>query len=79
MNCFSFSSPLRFGGMAPRTLQPSALALVTVPAVVSTVIVGLRLWRRTVTSKFAIEDVLLLIAQALVIALTYTTWQCQSS
>jgi len=62
--------------MAPRTLQPSALALAVVPAVVSTLLVCLRVWRRNVTKKFAIEDVLLVTAQVLIIVLTYTTWQC---
>ncbi|KAF2683369.1 hypothetical protein K458DRAFT_45393 [Lentithecium fluviatile CBS 122367] len=61
--------------MPPRNLQPSALALVVVPAVVSTLLVGVRIWRRHVTKKFAIEDVLLVIAQVLIIVLTYTTWQ----
>ncbi|KAF1949394.1 hypothetical protein CC80DRAFT_484550 [Byssothecium circinans] len=61
--------------MAPRTLQPSALALVMVPTVISTIIVCLRIWRRIVTSKFAIEDVLLVIAQLLIFALTVTTWK----
>jgi hypothetical protein len=61
--------------MAPRTLQPSALALAVVPAVFSTLLVCVRVWRRNITNKFAIEDVLLIIAQVLIIALTYTTWQ----
>ena len=64
--------------MPPRNLQPSALALVVVPAVLSTLLVGVRVWRRHITKKFAIEDVLLVIAQVLIIVLTYTTWQCKS-
>lgn len=62
--------------MAPRTLQPSALALAVVPAVASTLLVAVRMWRRKVTSKLAIEDLLLVLAQVLIIVLTYTTWQC---
>ncbi|CAI6341899.1 unnamed protein product [Periconia digitata] len=60
--------------MAPRTLQPQALALAMVPTVVSTLIVAMRIWRRIVTRKFGIEDVLLIIAQLLIIVLMVTTW-----
>ncbi|PVH95474.1 hypothetical protein DM02DRAFT_632819 [Periconia macrospinosa] len=60
--------------MAPRTLQPQALALAFVPTVVSTLIVCVRIWRRFVTHKFAIEDILLIIAQLLIIVLMVTTW-----
>lgn len=62
--------------MAPATLQPSALALVAVPAVLSSCIVIARIGKRTWERKLAIEDALLLIAQVLIIALTYTTWMC---
>ncbi|KAF2645834.1 hypothetical protein P280DRAFT_389467 [Massarina eburnea CBS 473.64] len=61
--------------MAPRTLQPSALALVMVPTVISTIVVCLRIWRRFVTRKFAIEDILLVMAQILVIVLAATSWK----
>lgn len=62
--------------MAPSTLQPSALALVVVPAVLSTLVVAVRIGKRAVDRGLAVEDALLVIAQILIIALTYTTWIC---
>ncbi|KAF2015807.1 hypothetical protein BU24DRAFT_408991 [Aaosphaeria arxii CBS 175.79] len=61
--------------MAPRTLQPSGLVLVFLPSIVSTLVVILRIWKKVTSKHFAIEDVLLIIAQSLIFILAFTTWR----
>jgi hypothetical protein len=73
-------------------LQPVNLFMTLFPFILSTLLVGVRIWKRVVESKFAIgmpfrklvfvtdtvtEDALLAIAQVLLLGLTIATWICQ--
>ncbi|KAH7132378.1 hypothetical protein B0J11DRAFT_612490 [Dendryphion nanum] len=60
--------------MAPRTLQPSAIALAAVPTIISTLIVIIRVWKKIYDRRFAIEDGLLVAAQILSVVLMAILW-----
>ncbi|KAF1950217.1 hypothetical protein CC80DRAFT_509791 [Byssothecium circinans] len=61
--------------MAGTGLQPLNIFLIVFPFVLSLIVVSVRVWRRVLSRQFAIEDWLIVIAEALVAALTGCVWK----
>ncbi|KAI1534274.1 hypothetical protein PtrSN002B_007622 [Pyrenophora tritici-repentis] len=61
--------------MAGTGLQPANIFLIIFPFLLSFTIVTIRIWQRIKERKYAIEDMLLIIAEAIVLVLTATLWK----
>ncbi|KAI4653878.1 hypothetical protein J4E93_001646 [Alternaria ventricosa] len=61
--------------MAGTGLQPLNIFLIVFPFLVSATIVAIRTWKKIKERQLAIEDVLLIIAECFLLALTATLWK----
>jgi len=61
--------------MAGTGLQPVNIFLIIFPFLVSFLVVSIRIWRKIKERTYAIEDTLLVVAEAILVALTATMWK----
>ncbi|KAH6877823.1 hypothetical protein BKA58DRAFT_376002 [Alternaria rosae] len=61
--------------MAGTGLQPVNIFLIIFPFLVSFSIVSIRIWRKIKKRTYAIEDTLLVVAEAILAVLTATMWK----